>query len=513
MAALLLVTSALGGAATTGMVDLDDDGPIGEANAFACAGACLIGAAAAAGIAIGTVSGAAAHAHFFSDSGSINETALAQADALEARKNMYDKAATQRQNSQILMDSYGNFLQDTREPATMAGKNAYIRALENGSSEAVARAKAREAVSNYYSAKQMQLRAQFNTSLLTMVSIEGVEAQHANISDSFASLDYNTDGNTNLDNANFSKTSTVTLVNGSIVPTRSIKLYLSNDAGNFDFTGHVTPSNDRVKDTYWLEVDSYTVSAPNENFDDRTVLPTQKYQNYWSDIEAQNDVVQSRVSDFVNSTYSKYQEGEIDTDDLVDPYLEARSYSPEGEEYDTWAISSLSAMGVGVPENMTTTRSMVIRSPPSDGPTYDGVLMSDELPVNGRFKLNHTYNATKLAGPQYVVSGETGSTTELEGEFRIVKVTDVNGKTLNTSEISYRDIDYNATDMDEFIALQKEVRNLTAELEARQSNLRDGGSSGGLFPNFGGGNIPMPAAVAVVVVLVGFVAIPALYRP
>ncbi|QLH83420.1 hypothetical protein [Halosimplex pelagicum] len=500
VAALLLVTSTLGGAATTGMVDLDDDGPVGEANALACGGVCVLGGVALAhGIAIGAAGAAA----FMSDSG-VNESALAQADAQELHKNVYESSVTQHQNNQILLDSYGNFLQDTPEVATMEGKNAYIRALNNGTSEAAARAAAREAIADYYAQKQAQVAAQYETSVQNYITQKHAVQANANLSnvymwnmdDGYASPDSNSTGS-------------VTLVNGSTVEVT--KFQASGMVSGDSISGTIDPTQNELGTGVYMV--SLSVTPPNSNYNEELMMNFTDYKTTWSSIESQNAQIQDRLDTFINGTYSSYQKGEISNDDLIDPYLQAREYSPEGGEFDTWAISTLSASGLNPPENLTTTKTMVVRAPPTDGATYKGVLMSDGLPTGGTFQVNTTYNATTLAGPQYVVHTNTGETTELTGEFQLSQIRDVNGEPINQTTVRYREIDYTTTDLQEFKQLQDQVRNLTAELEARQSNLRDGGSTGGLFPNFGGGSIPMPAAVAIVAVLVGFVAIPVLYRP
>ena len=508
-AAIALVLAAFGGAASTGMVEVED-GPVGEAEAIACGGVCVIGAAAAAGVAVGAVSGAYIGANFLGDS-SVNSTALAQADAAEAKKEIYTLASTQQQNNRVFIDSFENYVQDSESTALMIGKNAYIRALENGSAEATARIKAKEAVSDYYAKKQIQLANNWDTSVESVRNAKIIAQSHPNVSSKFVEANasmYHTGTQVNVSDQ------TATLVNSSKISVEAYKLQQKysgdhNTKWHTIYIGGLKSRYNGPSNANDARIYGWDVQPPNSNYSPLYYHRVQDYRRAWAAIEQSNSKVTAQIDTFVDSTYSQYQEGAIDSTDLVDPYLGARKYSPE-DNYGSWSLRTLSSMGLNPPKELHNVGTMTVEDMES-GQTIEGVLMSDGVPPNGSFQTGTTYNASSLTGLQYVVNQESGTTHELSGEFRLTNVTTMDGNT--TDSVDYRTIEYETTDLQEFKALQEDIRNLTATIEARQSNLRDGGSSGGLFPEFGGTSVPLPVAGGAILVVLVLVIIPALYRP
>ncbi len=468
---MLVATLALGGAMMQPGVNSVDDATgeyVGSADG-------QVALAIGAGIALGAVIGAVAHDRL--SSGDVNTTALQKADALETKKAIYDQAALQKQNNENILTAYGNYLNDTESIALMEGKSAYIRALENGSAEAIARNAATEAVADYYATKQQNIIAAWNTSALLLKSSIHTAENTSGVSSNFvyAHMD-STDGAGYSGPTDANATLQHTLVNSS---TRSVESIV-HDHGN-GFTFHATFAKKSGSEHESFDVGDYYVKPPNDNYAELVVTNPDTFNSRWTAIEAQNDEVQVQLDSFINNTYSQYQQGEINTSDLVDPYLGAREYSPETSN--TWTLRTLTSVGVAPPENLSSVGRMNVTA---GSQTYSGVLMSDGVPANSSgFTVGETYNASNITGAQFVALDDGGS-HKLTGEFTL---SSVDGRAAGET-LEYRTINYQTADTQEFKALQEKLDKLTAEINAKQQQERNAGG-GGLLPDFGqGGAIP-----------------------
>jgi len=79
-------------------------------------------------------------------------------DAEQTKVDIYQSALTQKSASDTHLTTIENDLQDAKTVARLKGKNAYVRALNNGSSKTAAKAAAKEAVSEHYATVQRTSR-------------------------------------------------------------------------------------------------------------------------------------------------------------------------------------------------------------------------------------------------------------------------------------------------------------------------------------------------------------------
>jgi len=437
----------------------------------------------------------------------VNTENLRQTDALETKKEIYDQASIQGQNNQILATAYGNYLNDTETIALMEGKNAYIRALENGSAESVARNRAIDAVADYYSVKQQNVIASWNTSVYVANSSHYTAQNTSGIDSTYVSGvgAYDTNGNYSVDSSRYVSNfdmapHSVTLVNASTEGVATVEM--STESGiwtpqNFSFQGQ-TWEGDKPA---WY-VHNVTVEPPDSNYDQLELLDATQTRQKFAEIEQQNDVVQAQLDTFINNTYENYQQGEINSSDLVDPYLGAREYSPENSsQFQDWSLRSLSALGLNSPQNLSNIGRMEVTT---GGMTYEGILMSDGNPTGG-FTVGDTYDAQNLTGSQFVALADGGA-KELTGKFTLANAETSDGTVIEENEsVTYNNITYETANTSEFKALQDELDGLTAEINAKQQQQRNAGG-GGLLPDFGFGGVGAPVgliAAGAVVFLLG----------
>lgn len=484
--ALALVTAAIGGA-TTFADDtpvLEDASPVGESEAVLCGGACL--AAGAGGLLVGSAV-TAAGAHFFT-SDNVNETALMEADAQETQGSIHTAATTLSKDDEILHNSFSNHLEDAKAIALMEAKNEYIRELENDSSETVARAEAKNAADDYYSTRELQgLNSwsasfeQFRASVETARNASGLTPD--GVTDLYGkNLEAYDFENIEVDGYG---TTTYDLINGTDVQVDGASIMADSayadgsDGLPFGINGYYGLNATSIEEGASADEQIYGMSIEHwdSQYDPVPMMNVSKYRVMFDEIAAQRAEVNNEIDTFVDSTYSAYTQGEINSTDLVDPYLGAREYSPEGN-FNEWAARSTAALGMSMPANYSTFGSMKIEDLAA-GTNVTGVLMSDGNPSGDLYEVGSTYNASTLTGSQFVFDAESGVDHELTGEFVVHNVTTTDGQSLDN--VTYSSVDYQTADMDEFKALMDDLRQRQAEVEARQQNLREGAGGGGFF--------------------------------
>lgn len=436
-----------------------------KAEAIACGGVCL-GAGIAAGIAVGY----AANEYLASDS-----SELTSVDAAETRLEVWETAATTDQNQRQLLSAMDNYGQDGSSIALMEAKNAYIRAVENGSAEAVATSEAKQAANDWYSARMVQVLDEWTISLEAFDNERAAVSNDANLSEggvfSYRSIYAVEDV----------RTVSTTLMNGS---SHDVAAIHQQSGGSVSYNTH--PAYKVESSSTYLSTGyknfSVTVNAFGDgDYDDQIFTNASRHREVLHQLETSRQGTLTEIENFINTTYDRVQSGEINSTDLVDPYLRARDYSPESE-YGTWTLSTLQSLGVNSPTDLKDVKEMVVSY---EGTETRGVLLSDGLPEGGQFEVGTTYNTSNLAGKQMLMSD--GTTTELSGEFSITDVIGTDGESTGQQAVGYNEIEYQTANLTEYKALMEDLKERQAQIEARQQALRNGSGGGGDgWPDLGG---------------------------
>jgi len=487
---LIVTASVIGGVMVTNSnvhtVEDASDSIVQRGEGQVAAGAAILGVAA----------GVYVYDKYISDAPTGDE--LAQTDADETRASIYDSAAILDQNNEQLNTTYGNYLEDTKSIALMEGKAAFIRALENGSTETVARSKAISAVEDYYAVKQQNLIATWNTTVITARSLNQTAANTSNVAESFVSASHSGGASADGFGGYTNLTRTETLVNGTTQTVLAVEV-----DNNYDGQEHTTPV---TFVNYQMNGDHGTLSSlyveGTTNLNRLHFADLGEMNSKWGEIQSQTSEASNSVTELLNQTYDLYQSGEINGTDIVDPYLGAREYSPENSTaFQDWSLRTLSAMGVNPPENLSNIGRMEVVSGSN---TYEGILMSDGTP-DGGFTVGQTYNTGNLTGLQFVALND-GNQVELSGEFTLAAAETADGAAIADNEsVTYNNITYETANTTEYQDLQQQLDDLQAEIEAKQQQQRNAGG-GGLLPDFGFGGMSAPVgliAAGAVVFLLG----------
>jgi len=431
-------------------------------------------------------------------------------DAQQTKIEIYQSAQNQHASEEQLHTTRDNYLNDTRTQALIAGKNAYIRALNNGSSKSAAKTAAKGAVQDYYHTKQVNLVTQWDAALAHHDYLQNVsrnqslEARYA--SQTFRVTDHSglfSDSNDHIsvESYNYS-TKTLTTVDNKNIDSTVLRLdaYNGYDTGNhhyynIDLKEAGTKQDNEGGDGVPITVKGLGIKKPNSDYSDIESMDINKYRLQWTQIEAQNSDVQSQIDVLVNGTYDEYQAGDINNSDLVDPYVFTQEFSP-GEDYQVWAASQLTMLGANGPETMDSVGEFNISA---ESGNYSGILMSQTNPASGQFETNTTYNPNAINGTQYVVTDS--SVYELTTNFSISSIETTDGET--RQNVTIRNVTYETADVNttELRLMYEDLAYQQAQLEARKAALRDdGGGGGGLL---GSGSIDKTVALLALAALAG----------
>ncbi|RLM48162.1 hypothetical protein DVK00_06600 [Haloarcula sp. Atlit-47R] len=395
----------------------------------------------------------------------------------------------QFENQRVVFD---NYLDDSETTALIIGKNAYIKALNDGAGKLEAEQRARDAVENYYAVKQRNLIAQWNSGVAQAQYLNNtLSSSQTGVSMDFHNVNGGVMQHTNGDltwRIHGTTSKSMQLLNGNTTTVDGINVREWDFGDNhwnpysqdvYINTGPVTPQSGHT-------VSAVRAKPTSSTSDGVEYLKFSEFAEQWTQIKTHNSNVQAEIQTLANNTYSAYQQGEISNSDLVDPYMLASQQSP-GDDFQGWAAAQLTLMGTNSPENFDQIGSFNVTT--GDGTQYKGVLFSQENPASGQFENGTTYNTSNIGGTQYVVTSDR--IVELEGEFTIDSISTHDGQTVQN--VTIQKTTYETTNVTELKQQYEDLARKQAEIEAREQNLR-GSAGGGLL----GGS-----SSSVVLVLIG----------
>jgi hypothetical protein len=419
------------------------------------------------------------------DATSINVT---ETDANETKVDLHREGLTLGAQSERGQVTRQNYLKDSKTVARIIGKNAYIRALHNSSTESVARQKARTAVLDYYSRHQMAILERREATMVGWQAIYNRADNETGVSRvEYVRADINTNASSTYIRPSYKGSNglterTVTLANGSTYTYTSVTTSQRRSSANYSWTLHsdyidTSTSAGRVY-AHNITRFNLTVEPPQDNYKTATVMNVTRTMENYNTTTRYADEVSAEVDTFANETYEAWQSGKINISDLVDPYLGAREYGTTNESFQSWALRSTQALGVAGPETLESTGKMTVTV---DGATYEGIVLSDGLPSSGAFEVGNTYDPANLSGPQFIVTDS--QITELSEPFTLDSATTSSGESVTS--IQYRNITYQTQTLDGYKQLMQNLSTVAAEIEAREQDALVGGGGGS-----GGGGMP-----------------------
>lgn len=487
----VLLAVAVIGAGTVAWVNLDR-GPEPVDNLGAVQdGEAAVATSTAIGLYLaGTATvGAACAAEFLICQG--DTEAINQSERSETKAEISARAGTAVQQAEVFTDTMNNSLEGASSIGRSEGMQAYWDAIENGQSLSASKQAGKQAVKDFYHVKYTQVAASWNIYTTSMAQYETLE-RNANLPNGYVELD-----NTNMADSDWQDSPTLGSNQTIVSPNGSGVEFVSIADSSPIYPTEPGYGSAALRVGYHNQTFA-TVNGPTKG----------EYTTLLNKIDTQSSQVQQAIDTVANETYQKAINGEINASDVLSANTIAREYSQEGNDQ-AWAAIRLSQIrDVAPPEGLENIGSVTVTS---DGTTETGVFLSRTNPASGSFQSGNSYNASKLSGKQMIVR-EDGSFGEITGDFTLDKITKPDGST--KSSLTVRKPNYEATNISEWRAFQKNISELRAGIDARQQKLLNGssGGSGGLFAGADGLIPGLNGPQGVVVLIVGLMTLLAAMR-
>ncbi|MXR39805.1 hypothetical protein GRX01_00315 [Halobaculum sp. WSA2] len=400
---------------------------------------------------------------------------MEESDANQTHLDIYNAALEQRAETRTQTAVYDNYLNDTESAAWMQAEMAIAEAYENGSSKAVAKSKAREAIAKYYAVKQVNLIEHWNASAESLNTSARIARNESELDqDAVFSATGSVNDPYNPTEKRFEdvdKQGRVTLVNGSEWGARRI-IAETWEGGNGNTRTHPATITDHYVAGSWdaqggntitYNITGMRVEPPNDNYDAYTYVRYSDYASRWDRMEAQNDALQEEADVFVNNTWEAYESGEIDSADVLSRNTQMFRYGNaalNGSESTYDVTAALSSMGLASPE-LNGTGSMVVQYQNTE---YNGLILARNAPSGG-WDSGTTYNTSNITGP-VLLATTGGETIELDGEFSVASITAEDGSEIERVET--RKVVYKTSNTSEQLDKMNRILELREEIESRE---------------------------------------------
>ena len=419
----------------------------------------------------------------------------------QSKSDIYNAALSQKASSESYSVLYRNYLNDTESAAWMQAEIAIANAYKNGSSKAVAKSKARAAIADYYTTKQLNLIDNWEASATAFKALRERAENESNISKTYVSLGYDASwGGYLINSVNTTylgpENVTVTTANGSNTTVEALRFKMrTGKSSEENPPGPVTfhPADDEQTHYSWigsvddmdgthhtvdLTVYGANVSAPNSNYEAATFMNFTEYRQQYKRTQTLNDALQSEVDPFVDSTWEAYQAGTINSSDVLSANTQMFAYGSDYTQDDNLynAVAALSAMGLATPD-LNGTGTMAISY---QGGVHHGLVMAREAP-NGSWSANTTYNASQIDGPVFIVTTE-GEKVDMTGEFSILDISSTDGSTVDS--IQATKVVYKTSNTTELQNKIESIEELRKEMEAKEQAAAGGGSGSPVDPKY-----------------------------
>jgi hypothetical protein len=406
-------------------------------------------------------------------------------DQNQTHTDIYNAAAAHEGNSEVFEAVYGNYANDSQSAAWMKMQVAVAEAYEDGKSQTEAKVAAQEAISDYYTVKQINLIEKWNSSATQFVYL-----REAGLNESIAGATiyyYDAYDDSYQDGVTLGEQS-MTLANGS---THGVTSVNHQNIKKSSAIAYQTPSSgelnwaDSGNGAYYQDSSGLYVTPPDSiDADNIAIIHYDDYKERWDRTETLTNELQSEANNFVEATYADFDSGEANASDVISANTAMFEYGTEHNEnsslYDSTA--ALTLMGFDTP-NMSSSGTMDVTY---NGNTWTGIVLARNAP-GGSWQTGTTYNTSNITGPVFLATTDGQKVDFAEGEtFSIDQMRSKSGE--NVTQVNTTKYVYKTANTSELNAMQMELIELRKEIESREP---DGGGGGGF-----GGNSQTVIAIA-----------------
>lgn len=401
------------------------------------------------------------------------EPAVQEVRDLEKNKtkiDLYAAAAGQQEQSNVSLTINANYLQDTESIAWQKAEAAIAEAYENGSTKSEAKVAAREAIKDYYSGRQANLLQNWNVQAVSIDYIHD-RAEQEGFTSGSASTWVHVAENQNGNDRSFGGLTNVsrTLINGSTMNEVTYAAGYVPEDFHID-SGTQSPSGST--ESY----ETVRVPAPDGSYERMDYVVFEQYKTRWNEISTKQQSLNSEVDAFVDATWQDYQDGNINSTDVISRTTlmfeyGTRTANGSGNYYDM--VGAAAGMGLDTPNlNGTGVMTMTI---PDAGNSYEGLVFARNAP-NNTWVVGDTYDPANITGPVMFATTD-GQLFEVDRPFTIDSATDTEGN--ERSEVQTTNYNYKTANTSDLQGKYDRLLEMTQELENRAEELESGGGGGG----------------------------------
>ncbi|MFC7195369.1 hypothetical protein ACFQL4_13145 [Halosimplex aquaticum] len=176
-------------------------------------------------------------------------------DAKQTKIDIYQSAQNSNSNFEVYNASINNYLEDSMSIALMEGKNAYIRSLNNDSSEPAATTDAKVAQDEYYSVKEYNLANRWNNQIHNLIYLRNQARNETGVNVEFINVpqeDWNDSDTSGVGKVNITGfgSKNLTLQNQSTVEVRTVKVTVWDSGLSQSHEYTIGPKTGMVRGAY-----------------------------------------------------------------------------------------------------------------------------------------------------------------------------------------------------------------------------------------------------------------------
>lgn len=199
-------------------------------------------------------------------------------------------------------------------------------------------------------------------------------------------------------------------------------------------------------------------------------LESQDYYDALDDISTARVNALTSADEIVDNIFEEFESGEISAEEVLGPLEVTQTASTDFEETGSYIYPALVLEQTGTPTNLS--QSFVVEY---EGENYTGSVHATEAVVGEEIQVGETYDGSQ--GEAFMVAQfeDTAERVNLESEFTVNEITDVNtGDSLDSTQLQSNDF------------YTEDISDLREELEAFQESQEELSDSSGGFGGFGG---------------------------
>ena len=399
---------------------------------------------------------------------------------LETHTDHYQQGESWKSQNDGFFTSHENFAEDTSSIAFSKAKITIVNGLNDGNTSSVVKGEANQTVRDYYSRQQKEILMQADRYYRSAEYTDSVNDSFINGGEydpitAWAEVE-------------------IQLINGSTVWVR-LPAYDSGD-DNWISAPPQNTGNTRNATATIHGIDSPMqdrhphYAPPSGDYSEIVPLNLNRVIDNLNTYGTQSQQVTQNVDVYVDGVYTEYQQGEINTTDIVDPQTLASQAATDYNSSGYYSYAAIHLASLGYSGNMNSSMHVTTANN-----SYNGTLFYTADDVD-TFEVNQSYDPSTLNGTAYmaVQDGENGTVVSLSETFTVESAT--NPKTGESmSNVTVEKYTYDSTNTSALASELDRLRQLREEYEQAQNT----GGSGGF--DLGGKTGAIGALLAVVVIL------------